>query len=86
MLLQQKPEIHIENFNFNWCSLTDAERCWIRMWSSPLPPIPLVTFEFCVAGPCAPVTKSIFTAALETLHWIVSGDLGGGFTGDDLRT
>jgi hypothetical protein len=38
MLLQRKPEVHIENYNFNWRSLTDAERCWIRMWSSPLPP------------------------------------------------
>lgn len=39
MLLQRKPGVHIKNYNFNWRSLTDAERCWIRMWSSPLPPI-----------------------------------------------
>lgn len=39
MLLQRKPEVNIENYNFNWRSLTDVERCWIMMWSSPLPPI-----------------------------------------------
>ena len=37
-LLQRKPEIHIENYNFIRRSLTDAERFWIRMWSSPSPP------------------------------------------------
>ena len=31
MPLQQKPEVHIENDTFIWRSLTDAERCWMRM-------------------------------------------------------